>query len=357
MLPVDDDSMVYYYSSYEAGFNALKECIDECSIASESESSTPSLGDEESTNLNSFVGTLSEDDDISIDTYGSLNDGDDTRGGFSPNASRSTQYTYFTLEDLSTIYEDGESQDESILTVARRPLMREDAGYSLRPMFSRIQTQRLTSPVGQEITFSDDDDCAEHSSPEWTLNDCDYKRIEHEISGSTSTGRSSDFSSDSSVESEALCFEIMQRKLGFKLARIFLEKYLHLQRSQPRQDIRRQAIELSRLQAFEYLYSLRISEAQMEELEEQRVAACALFQTAQKRLSFELNILRVRKKVFASSDSWSQRAVELSISPPGSFESPSLELRRKRLRRQLSEKKLRDAFQVFHHIVLTPPRH
>jgi hypothetical protein len=344
--------MVYYYSSYEAGFNALKECIDECSVTSESESSTPSLGDEESTNLNSFVGTLSEDDDISIDSYGSLNDGDDVRGEFSSNASRSTQYTYFTLEDLSTIYEDGESQDESILTVARRPLLREDAGYSLRPMFSRIQAQRLTSPLGQEITFSDDDDCAEHSSLEWTLNGCDYKGIEHAISDSTSTGRSSDFSSDSSEEFQGFCFEIIQRKLGFNLARIVLEKYLHLQRSQPQQDVRRQAIEVSR-QAFEYLYSLRISVAQMEELEEQRVAACAIFQTAQKRLSFELNILRVRKKVSASRDSWSQRPVELPISPPGSFESPSLELRRKRLRRQLSEKKLRDAFQVFHHIA--PP--
>jgi hypothetical protein len=349
-----DDSMVYYYSSYEAGFNAFKECIDQCSTSSESESmcSMPSLGDAESTNLNSCVGTLSDDDDISIETYGSIDGEDDARGDFSSNASRSTQYTYYTLEDLSIIYEEGESQCESILTLARRPLKREDTGCSMRHIFSHIQAQRCTSPLGQEITFSDPDNCPEHdSSLEWDLYDCDSKRTEHTTSGSISTdGRFSYFSSDSSINTEGVCFESMQRKLGFNLAHIVLEKYLHLRKSaQPQQqDVRRQAFDLSR-HAFEYVYPLRISKAQMNDLEEQRVAARALFQTAQKRLSFQLNILRIRKKVSSSCQSLSQRALgHQHVSPRGSFASPSLGLRRKRLQRELSEKKLRDAFQAFH---------
>ena len=308
----------------------------------------PSLGEEESTNLNSFVGTLGDDDDISIGSLGSLNDGDDVRGEISSSASHSTLYTYFTLEDLSTIYEGGESQCESILTVTRRPLMREDVGCSLKPLFPYVQGQRCTSPLGQEITFNDADNCPEHSSLEWDLIDCESKRTEHATSGSTSTGRSTYFSSDSSVELEGFCFESMQRKLGFKLARIVVEKYLHLQRSRPQpQDVRRQAFKLSR-QAFEYFYPLPISKAQIDELEEQRVATRALFQTAQKRLRFQLSILLIRKMVSTSRHSLSQRAMVLPSSPPGSFESPSPGLRRKRLRRELSEKKLRDAFKAFH---------
>jgi hypothetical protein len=251
MLSVDD-SMVHYYSSYEAGFNALNECSDECSTSSESES-MPSLK-EESLNLNSCGGTLSDDDDISIDSLESLNDGDDARGDISSNASRSTQYTYFTLEDLSTILEDGESQCESILIGTRRPHMREDVGCSLRPIFSHVQAQQCTSPLGQEVAFSDADSCPEHFL-EWDFIDRDSKRTEHTISGSTSTGRSSYFSSDSSIELETFCFESRQRKLGFNKARIVLEKYLHLRRSQPQRDVRRQAFEQT-CQVFESSYPL-----------------------------------------------------------------------------------------------------
>ena len=222
----EDDSMVHHYASYEAAFNALKEeCIDdECSLLSEEseESSIASLEDGKGTNVNSFVGTHSDDEDISIDTIDSLNGGDNARGDCSSNASRSTQYTFFDL--LSIIYEDGESQYESICTVSRRPLlMRDDVGSSLRRMLSHVQAQRCTSPLEQEITFSDADNCSsQRSFPEWALYDCD--------SSPSTTGRSSSYFSYNSpaLEFEEFCFENMQRKLGFNLARIALEKSLHL---------------------------------------------------------------------------------------------------------------------------------
>jgi hypothetical protein len=221
------DSTVHYYTSYEAAFNALKEeyIDDECSLLSEEsdESSIASLGDGTISNINSFVGTLSDDEDISIDTYESLSDGDDARGDCSSNASRSTQYTFFTL--LSTIDEDGESQYESICTVSRRPLlMRDDVGSSLKRMLSHAQAQRCTSPLEQEVTYSDADNCSsQRSFPEWALYDCD--------SSTSTTGRSSTYFScynSPALEFEEFCFEHMQRKLGFNLARIVLEKSLHL---------------------------------------------------------------------------------------------------------------------------------
>ena len=227
----EDDSMVHNYTSYEAAFNALKEeeCIDdECSLLSgeqESESSIASLRDGESTNINSFVGILSDEEDLSIDTDESLEAGDDARGDCSSNASRSTQYTVFDL--LSIIYEDSESQCESVCTISRRPpLIRDDVGSSLRRMLSHVQAQRCTSPLEQAISFNDaDTDChlSQRSFPEWALHDCD---------SSTSTpGRSSShfsYTYSPAQEFEEFCFENMQRKLGFNLARIFLEKSLHL---------------------------------------------------------------------------------------------------------------------------------
>jgi hypothetical protein len=60
----------------------------------------------------------------------------------------------------------------------------------------------------------------------------------------------------------------MQRKLGFKLARIVLEKYLYLQRAQEPQQARYSKTSLRKLsrQALEYFYHLRISEAEMDGL-------------------------------------------------------------------------------------------
>ena len=64
---------------------------------------------------------------------------------------------------------------------------------------------------------------------------------------------------------------------------------------------------------------------------------------------FQLGILRIRKMVYARrSNSLLQRALALRLScPRGSFESPSIGLRRKRQQKELPEKKLRrDAFQT-----------